>query len=379
MSIELKSNSKKSANSNKDSKKSIFDFMNKDISFFRNKVSEKKKEQLYSSLYTLLNAGIDVSAVFQTIIEEQEKPKDKIIYEEIYGYLVKGLSLSQSFKKSNKFSEYEYYSIQIGEETGNLSEIFNELQIYFNQKIEQKRKLIGALTYPAVVLSVAFLVVVFMLNVIVPMFADVFKRFGGELPWLTQQVMNLSNFVNHNIIWILLSVVVFASLYVSQRKNKWFQKATDQLLLKTPVIGQLAHRIYLSRFCKMMALLIKADLPLVDSLELLSKMISFYPIEESVLRIKEGVIKGKTLYQAMAIEPIFTSKIKSLVKIGEEVNQLDIMFEKLSEQYNKEVDYNIQLFNSILEPLLIIFLAIVIGLILVAMYLPIFKLSSEIL
>lgn len=382
MAIEIKhkaARSKKKKKNEQKEEKSLFDFMNKDISFFGNKLSDKKKEQLYNSMFTLINANLDISSVFETIIEEQEKEKDKVIFQELYAYIIKGSSLSQAFQKTGKFSEYEYYSIQIGEETGNLSEIFKEMQIYFNQKIEQKRKLVSAMSYPIVVLIVAFLVVIFMLNVIVPMFADIFIRFGGQLPWLTQKVMNLSNFVNQNLLGILIFILITITIYVSQRKKTWFIKFRDQALLRLPVIGPLTHKIYLSRFCKTMSLLISANLPLVASLELISKMIAFYPLEQSANNIRQSIIKGKTLYEGMETEKIFTAKIKSLVKIGEEVNQLDIMFSKLSEQYDKEVDYNIQMFNSVLEPLLIVFLAMVIGVILVAMYLPIFKLSTEIL
>jgi type IV pilus assembly protein PilC len=355
------------------------EILNKEITLFGKSFSDKKKEQLYSSLHTLIDAGIDLSAVFQTIIDEQEKKEDQMIYKSIYASLVKGLSLSESFKNTKQFSEYEYYSIQIGEETGNLSEIFKEMQIYFHQKIEQKRKLIGALTYPIVVLMVAFLVVIFMLNVIVPMFVDVFKRFGGELPWLTQQVMNLSNFVNQYILFLVLLLIGIVLAYIKLQSKSWFRQKKDKLLLKIPLFGTLVHKIYLSRFCKTMSLLIKAEIPIVEALTLTSKMITFYPLEESVLKLKEGILKGKTLSEGMKEDALFTAKIKSLIKVGEEVNQLDIIFEKLASQYEKEVDYNIQLFNSILEPLLIIFLALVIGIILVAMYLPIFKLSSEIL
>lgn len=376
MAIEIKQNKEKKT---KSWINDINLFLQKDITLFGKSFSDKKKEKMYSSIYTLLNAKIDIAAVFEILIEEQETPKERKIYEGIYSFLVAGNSLSEAFQKTNQFTEYEYYSIKIGEETAHLTSVFNELQKFYSQKIEQKRKLIGALSYPIVVLIVAGVVVVFMLGVIVPMFADVLSRFGGELPWLTQQIMASSTFIKtHGFLLLLISLfVLFLYFYYSKKES--FKAKRDFVALKIPIIGDLWHRVFLSRYAKAMNLLIHSNVPLIESLGLIEKMIAFYPLKKASKSLKKNIIKGKTLYEAMESESIFPAKMKSLIKVGEEVNQLDIMFQQLSEQLDKEINYKIQLFNSILEPLLIILLAIIVGVILVAMYLPIFKLSTEIL
>jgi len=358
-------------------KTNLFDFLNKDIQLFEVKLNDTKKEQIYTSLYALLNSGIPIAQALETLKAELEKKKDQVILDELLQKVISGSSLSNAFKNSGHFTTYEYYSIKIGEESGRLNEILKELYLFYAQKVEQKRKLIGALSYPIVVLSVAAIVVVFMLEVIVPMFADIFKRFGGNLPWITKQVLFLSEFVKHNIWYLLIFIGSSITILFWQRNNMKFIQFRQKTLLKIPIINELILKIYLSRFCKSMALLTAARIPITSALDMLSQMISFYPLTQGAIEVKQLVLKGKPIHEGFASAKIFPNKIIALVKIGEEVNKLEDMFNQLAEQYRQETEYRLQIFNSLLEPFLIIFLALIIGIILVAMYLPIFQLSTQ--
>lgn len=354
-----------------------FDFMNKEITLFGAKFNDKRKEEFYNSLHVLLNAGVQIAQVLETLIEESTNPIITNIFVQVYEGLVSGLSLSNAVKATDQFSDYEYYSLKIGEESGRLVPVVSELQKFFHDKIIQKRKIIGALTYPIVVLSVAFFVVSFMLQVIVPMFADVFNRFGGDLPWITKQVTMVSVFFGTYFWWLLIVFGILVLLFLFFRKKEGFQRNMDAILLKLPIIGELVKGIYLSRLCNSLTLLLGAKVPMNEALAMIEKMISFHPLKQAAVELNQSIMKGHSLHKSFADQKLFPNRVASFVKIGEEVNQLETMFDKLSKQYENETNHNIQVFNSILEPVLIIVLAIIIGVILVAMYLPIFKLSTE--
>lgn len=362
---------KKKASSN------AFDFLNKDISFSGSGLKEKQKEEFYSELGMLLSSGIDMRSALKIICEEQSKKKEKAIFDKLFEDLLAGENLSESMKSSGHFSSYECYSLGIGEETGRLNEILNDMASYFSSRIKQRRQLISTFTYPIIVVVTALLVVIFMMNFIVPMFVDIFKRFSGELPALTQWVMDASKAFNKNFVYFIFIALSLVIGLIAVKNKHWYRKYSSALLLKLPVVGILLKKVYLSRFCHTMALLLSAKIPLLRAINLMGKMISFYPFEQALIQFEDGIMHGKTLHQSMAEFNLFDSKIKSLTKVGEEINQLDHIYESLSKQYNDELQHQIGLLNSLLEPILLIFVGIFVALILVAMYLPMFQMSNS--
>ena len=174
----------------------LIEFLNKDISFGNKQLSDKRKEEFYLEFSTLLLSGIDIRTAFDLILVDQKNKKGRSVFEHIKEDVIAGFSLSEAIYKSNKFSSYEVYSIKIGEETGKIGDILQELALYFKSRISQRRKIVSALTYPLIVLLTSFGAVFFMLKFVVPMFADVFKKFGGELPWVTQFILNISELID---------------------------------------------------------------------------------------------------------------------------------------------------------------------------------------
>lgn len=355
----------------------ILAFLNKDIQLFGSGLSDKLKEEFYHQLSMLLASGVDVRTTFDIIVDEQQKAKHKELFAGVRDMVIKGDTLSQALRKAGKFTEYEYYSVQIGEESGRLVEVLDELVSYFSRKIKQKRQIVGALTYPAIVFCTSMGAVFFMINFVVPMFSDVFKRFGSDLPAITSFIISFSNVSKKYFPCIALILIGIASLCYWQRQQLWFRKYTTTLVLKIPFFGEMVRKIYLARFCYMMNLLIGAKVPILQSLELIQKMVKFYPIESTLMAISDDILHGKSLHVAMAKYPVYERKMISLVKVGEEVNRLEQFFEKLAKQYTDEVEHKSSLLSSVVEPLLIIFLGFVVGLILVAMYLPMFQLGKS--
>lgn len=351
-------------------------FFNRDIQLFGSKFGDKKKERFYMDLRTLLLAGVDLKSALEIIIEEQEKATDTAIFNRIYDDVLKGKSLSEGLKNSGKFSDYEYFSIEIGEESNRLNEVLAELMKYYADQAALKKQITAVLSYPLFVFAITIALVYFMMTSVVPMFADVFKQFGSELPSLTLKVIYFSeNFP----FFLLVFLGIVAAIYLfirSQKEQEWFRKSTSSFFLKIPKVGALISVIYLARFTQSLHLLLAAKTPLVKSLELTQKMVKFYPLQTALEQIKEDIRMGKTMHEGMSKFSIFPKRMLSLIKVGEQVNQLETMLEKLATQYNEELKYQTTIIGKIMEPLILLIIGTIVGVILVAMYMPMFNLSN---
>jgi type IV pilus assembly protein PilC len=355
----------------------IFAFLNKDISFGNKELSDKKKEQLYLELSSLLQAGVNLKSSLELINADQVKAGDKLLFQNIQKSIIGGNSFSQALNQTHKFSRYEIFSLQIGEETGKLIEVLQDLAKFYQDKIRQRRKIISALTYPCIVLSTSLGAVFFMLKFIVPMFGDIFQRFGGRLPWITERIISISHLLGRSFFPFAIIILLITGLIIAFRKTPVFRQISTRVLLKIPVIGNLVQKIYLARFCNSMRLLISARLPLVRAINLIQQMIQFYPLEVSLKQVEENVTKGESLHRSLQQFVIYPPKMIQLVKVGEETNKLDYFFARIAEQYVEEVEYKTSALSSMMEPLIIIFLGLIVGVILVSMYLPLFQMSNS--
>ncbi|MEZ5199410.1 MAG: type II secretion system F family protein [Bacteroidales bacterium] len=350
--------------------------LNSDITFFNNQFSSKKKLSFYTDLQILLYSGIDIKTAFELVQDNFKKKEEKKIIEQVKLNIINGDGLSESLSKTGKFSMYEIFSIKIGEETGKLNNVLSELCSYFTRKTEQKRKITSAFSYPVIVLLTAFGAVFFMMQFIVPMFEDVFKRFGNDLPVLTQFIINVSHGFKKYFLLVIVFIVLLIILVYMFRNNPVYRKISTSVILKIPVFGKLVRQINISRFCLGLELLLSSKTPILKAVQLIQKMVTFYPIEASMKQIEKDLMHGISLHQSMEKFEIYDKRMISLIKVAEEVNQLDKVFGQLKDQYNNEVEYLASNINSIMEPLLIIFIGIFVGLILVSMYLPMFQLST---
>jgi type IV pilus assembly protein PilC len=374
----IKSQSAKATSSNKKEEKGIFDFLNKDIKFGSAGLNDQKKEHFYSELNILFGAGIDIKSALELIEAEQTKSGERELFKKIKDAVVNGSSMSAAIEHSGQFSPYEYFSLRIGEESGKLPVVLVELSSFFTKKIKQKRMVVSALTYPAIVFSVSVGAIFFMMNFIVPMFSDVFKRFkGGKLPYITQVIIDISNALSAYSLYFFGGLAVFIAFIYSQKTQSWFRNISSKIVMRMPIAGDIVQKIFLARFCHSMGLLIGAKTPMIDAIRLVKKMIGFYPIEYSLDIVEEKIFKGESLNASLAEFPIYNKRMISLVKVAEEVNQLDTIFNQLAEQYSNEVEHQTSLIGSLIEPFMIIFLGLMVAVILISMYLPLFQLSTS--
>ena len=339
---------------------------------------DKAKENFYTEFSSLLESGIDIQRSLSILIEEQTSKKVLPVLTLILEELVSGSSLAEAMETSGHFSAYEYQSIRIGEETGRLQIILHHLSEYYTNKVKLKRQLLSVFTYPAFVLLITIGVLYFMLNNVVPMFQDVFNQFGQELPPLTRRVIALSNNFSAFLMYFGLIVLAISVYGYTQRKEEHFRRFTSSIVLRLPVFGVLIKKVYLARMCQSLALLLGAKTPLVTALSLVEEMIGFYPIEVALREVKKDILKGESLHEGLAKFTIFDKRLISLTKIAEEINQLDGTFERLSKQHQEDIEFRTKLIGTIIEPLIIIIIGLVVGVIMVSMYMPMFNLSNVI-
>ncbi|WP_298487858.1 type II secretion system F family protein [uncultured Maribacter sp.] len=338
--------------------------------------SDKNRVEFYKEFATLLISGVDFRQALEILKEGQKKKVHQELIGDITRAVVLGRSLYEALKDSGKFTAYEYFSVKIGEETRKLGEVLAELSQYFDRKVKMKRQIISVLTYPAFVLVLTFGVLYFMLRFVVPMFATVFRQFGKELPELTKKVIFLSeNFSAITYGFLGFFAILIGAHYVLRNKENYKIKQA-WVLLKTPFIGKLIKKIYITRFCQSLSLLLSAKTPLITSLDLVQKMISFYPLESSLKQVQKDISKGVLFSEALSKHTIYDFKLVSMVKVAEQINKLDEMFERLAQQYDEETQHQTKMIGVVMEPLIIVIIGLIVGVVLIAMYSPMFDLSK---
>lgn len=347
-----------------------------DISFGRAGLSLQRKQTFYGDLGVLLESGIDIKTAFDIMYGNVKRQKDRRLFADIRDKLISGSSLSLALSGLAGWTVYETVSIRIGEESGCLAPVLLELERYYGRRVAQNRKVSGAFSYPAIVILTAIAAVFFMMRFVVPMFEDVFARFNGELPGLTRFMIMLSHNTGRYMLVILLVVTLLLAIIVMNRKKRWYRRVSSALLLRIPFFGPLVLKMQLARFCMSAELLIRSFTPLQQTLSLISGMITFYPLQQALLQVENDIMGGMPLYKSMSRLAVFEARMVSLIRVGEEVNQLAPMLARIRKMYDDEVDHRSAIIGTVMEPLIIIVIGLVVGLVLVSMYLPMFKMST---
>lgn len=351
-------------------------FLKREIKIFNNSFSNKVKEDFFTELGVLLKAGVSLKDGLELIENSQKKSQNKNIINILLNDVVKGQSLSNALKAHKQFTNYEFHSIKIGEETGTLAQVSGQLGHFFARKNEQRRNLISALTYPIIILSTAVLVVAFMLAYVVPMFQDIFKQQGVDLPAITKFIISVSEFMQTYGLLLFLTLITIIASKSFLSKKKRFKELKDKLILRLPFIGNFVKTVYLSQFTQAVSLLTASKVPVVNSIQLVKQMIDFYPLQEALESTEQHILKGELLSKSLSNHKLFDDKMIALVKVAEETNQTEYIFDRLNTQYNTKVQQQSKMLSTIMEPFIILIVGVLVGIILIAMYLPMFKLSS---
>ncbi|MDQ4063511.1 MAG: type II secretion system F family protein [Actinomycetota bacterium] len=325
---------------------------------------------------TMINAGLPIVRCLYVLSEQTDNKKLKEVLEDVRKDVEAGLALSETLEKHPKvFSKLYTEMVRAGEIGGILDEVLLRVASQLEKDQELRRKVKSAMTYPLVVMVLAILAASFMLIFIVPIFATMFEDLGGTLPLPTRVAMFLSDILTS--IW---GVFIYAGaglgiyLFLRWKKTENGRKAVDPYMLKIPAkIGDIILKVSLARFARTLGTLSAAGVPILQALEITATSAGNFVIERALLKSREAIREGLPIYQPLEEEPVFPPMVTRMIAVGEETGDIDGMLTKIAEFYESEVDAAVKALTSIIEPLMIVVVGGIVGGIIVAMYLPMFK------
>lgn len=330
-------------------------------------------------LSTMIDAGLPLVRSLEVIREQQPNPVFKDIIGKVKEDVEGGATFADALEKHPKAFDTLYSNLaRAGESGGVLDVVLQRLAVYLEKVEGIKRRVKGAMIYPAVVISVAIIVLAVIMIFVVPTFAELFKDLGTTLPSLTQLIVNVSDWLQSNIIYILIAIVIMVmSVSALYRKSLKARRLFDGFLLKVWLVGTLILKTVIARFCRTLATLTAGGLPILDGLEITAKASGNVVVEEAILDARKSVSEGQLLAEPLATRPkIFPPMVVQMISVGEQTGNLDDMLNKIADFYEDEVDVAVAALMSALEPAMIFFLGCTVGIIVVAMYLPMFKLVA---
>jgi type IV pilus assembly protein PilC len=328
---------------------------------------------------TMVDAGVSLVRALDVLGEQTSSPKLKRIIREIQVEVESGQTLSKSMAKYPKvFSNLFVGLVRAGEVGGVLEEALQRLSHFLEKDMELRRKVKAAMTYPVIVLVVAVLIVLGLCTFIVPKFVDLFKELGvKELPWMTQVLVDFSNFLKDKW-WIALLIVVvtwFSIKYAGT--TKLGRRVIDRLKLKVPVFGPLGHKICLARFSRTLSTLLVSGVPILQAMETVAGTVGNEIISEAIMNARARIREGERINEPLEKSKMFPPMVVHMISIGEESGALDQMLSKVAEFYEGEVDSTLQSLASAIEPVMIVLLGFCVGFIVIAMFMPLLSVISN--
>jgi type IV pilus assembly protein PilC len=330
-----------------------------------------------SQLASLLQAGLPLVSCLEALQDQTEDQVFRIVIRDVRNDISTGTSFSAAVKKfPRSFNSLFVSMVEAGEASGGLAEILSKVAGYFESTVKLTKKVKSAMTYPIAVIGLAIALVNVLLIFVIPVFAAMFADFGAKLPLPTQMLIDVSDFMKHY--WWLIALIAYGiyfvvSKYVSTPNGR---RQKDHFLVRAPIFGALVHKIALSRFCRTYATLMRSGVPILRTLEIVAAASGKVQVEDACSDIAKHVSQGGQVSDIMAVNPFFPPMMKHMVKAGETTGNVDGMMNKIADFYDVECDATVASLTSLIEPLLIVFLGVVVGGIVMAMFLPIFQLGA---
>jgi len=331
-------------------------------------------------LATMLKSGVPLVTSFQIIAGGVKNPRMRTMVDKIRGEVESGGTLFEALSAHPaQFDELYTNLIKAGESAGVLDTILDEIASY-KERIESiKGKIKKALYYPVAVVGVAIMVSAILLVYVIPQFEGIFASFGSSLPAFTQAIIDVSRWLRANGLYVLFgSVAVIAAFIMAKKRSRTFAHWIDRVSLKIPIIGEILEKSAIARFCRTLAITFAAGVPLVDALLIVSGATGNAVYNNASARVREDVAVGHQLQLAMQQTNVFPTMVIQMAAIGEEAGSLDEMLIKVAQAYEEDVNNSVDALSSLLEPMIIVFIGGVVGTMVIAMYLPIFKMASVI-
>jgi type IV pilus assembly protein PilC len=361
------------------------------LSLQRQSVASRRRKKVWTvketdlvlftrQLSTMIDAGISLVQALTALYEQCDKKRQRnlrYVISDITARVQGGETFHESIAKHPRvFNRLFTSMVKAGEHGGLLAEILDRLAGFLEDSARLRKKVKSAMTYPVVVISIAFAITTFLIVRVVPIFGEIFKDFGAKLPAPTQFLIDLSDFVRGE--WYFLILGIGGTIFGLRAflRSKRGKQLTDKWKLKLPVFGPLVHKICMSRFSRTFAQLIRSGVPILEVLDIVGGTSGNHVIETSIKSVSEDVEKGDNLSIALSKKSVFPPMLLRMVAAGEATGKIDTMLEKMADFWDEEIEAMLDALTSLIEPMLIVFLGVIVGGIVIAMFLPIFKLNE---
>ena len=328
-------------------------------------------------LGSMLDAGLPLVSCLDALQEQTDDQTFMVIIREVKNDIASGTSFSDSVKKYPRaFNNLFTSMVEAGEASGQLSEILAKVAIYFEDSVKLTKKVKSALMYPIAVILLAIGLVNVLLIFVIPTFKEMFTDMGAELPMPTQMLIDVSDWLKGNILYVIIGAVIFWKVlgkFLSTPRGRVFK---DKAVFRLPIVGGLSQKIAVSRFCRTFAILLRSGVPILKALDIVSRASGNTYIEVACKEVSRVINQGGQVSEVLAEKPYFPPMVKHMAKAGEQTGKMDDMFDKISDFYDSEIETTVAGLTSLMEPILICFLGVVIGGIVMAMFLPIFNMAN---
>ncbi|MCZ6478907.1 MAG: type II secretion system F family protein [candidate division NC10 bacterium] len=346
---------------------------------FGGKVGEKELAIVTRQLATMIDAGLPLVQCLNILAQQQENKIFKKTLNDIRENVEAGSTFSAALKKHPKVFNTLYTNlVEAGEAGGILDTILNRLAVYIEKATTLKKRVKSAMFYPMTIVSVALVVVIFLLIYVIPTFQGLFANFGATLPLPTIIVLELSNFVRAYLLYMIGGGVGLIMGIRAYYKTAGGRKRIDGLMLQLPIVGPLIRKVAVAKFTRTLGTLVSSGVAILEGLDITARTAGNMVVEEAVQKARAAIAQGKTIAEPLQESKVFPPMVVQMIAIGEQTGALDRMLNKVADFYEEEVDIAVGTLTAMLEPLMVIFLGVVVGGVVIAMYLPIFKLISVI-
>ena len=347
------------------------------VAFFKPKVTGKDVVIFTRQLSTMIDAGLPLVQGLQILEKQQDNSTFKDVLTTVRSDVEAGSTLADSMRKHPKvFDNLFNNMIEAGETGGILDTILSRLAVFMEKSMALKKKIKGAMTYPTICLAISILILAVILIFVVPVFETMFKDFGSSLPLPTLFLVNLSNLVKDYFIFIIIGffilVMIFKKFYATEKGRL----IVDRYVLKAPVFGMLLRKVAVAKFTRTLSTMLHSGVPILEALQVVAKTSGNKIIENAVYRVADSIAEGRPIAEPLEESGVFPNMVVQMINVGESVGALDTMLEKIADFYDEEVDQAVENLTAMIEPFMMVFLGGMIGGIVVAMYLPIFKIAG---
>ncbi|MDJ0667102.1 MAG: type II secretion system F family protein [Desulfobacterales bacterium] len=349
------------------------------VSFLQPVVKQKDVILFCRQFSTMIDAGLPIIQCLDILHSQQENATFKKMLKNVKDSVESGSTLAEALKAYPKhFDDLFINMIHAGETGGILDTILRRLSTYMEKAAKLKAKVKGAMTYPIVTIVIAIVVLAVILIFVIPVFEEMFADFGADLPTPTKVVIAMSEFAQSKSGYILVAIILFVFAFRRTYKTEKGRAVVDRSVLRLPVFGDLLRKVAVAKFTRTMGTMLGSGVAILEALDIVGKTAGNKTIEDAIAKVRSGISEGRTMADPLTESGVFPSMVCQMISVGEATGALDAMLGKIADFYDEEVDQAVENLTSLIEPFMLVFLGVTIGGLVVAMYLPIFKMAGAI-